>query len=125
MRLRHLVLTISLVCSCVCAAPEVVAPSCINPAPLHGEWHEETPGYLVALGSSWIPRVLRVYVLEWKYGFRADSTYGSGAGFFATSISPKSLAALRCDSGVDYVEYNMPVRLAASERPNKTMEPTR
>ena len=29
--------------------PDVLAPSCKNPAPLHGQWQAEAPGYIVVL----------------------------------------------------------------------------
>jgi hypothetical protein len=125
MKMRHVPLCALLVINFAHAAPELVTPSCSDPSPLEGEWHEETPGYLVSMRSSWMPALLRVTVLEWKYDFRAGRIFRSSRIFFISSISPQSLAALRCDLAIRYVEYNMPLQLARGTRSNKTMEPTR
>lgn len=98
----------------VYTAPEIITPTCTNPAPLHGTWNEKTPGYIVGIGSSWIPRFLRVSVLEWRYGFDADGTFDES--FFVSEVAPPDLAALRCDRMVRYVEFNMPVQLLDSNQ---------
>jgi hypothetical protein len=98
----------------VYAAPEIIAPACANPAPLHGTWNEKTPGYIVAIGSSWIPKFLRVSVLEWRYGFDADRTFDGT--LFVSEVAPPDLAELRCDRMVRYIEFNMPTRLLDSNQ---------
>ena len=125
MRLSAIRVVLIFSACCASAAPDVVPPDCEKPAPLEGQWHKETPGYLVAINRGWLPARLRVAVLEWKYNFRADGVYRSGRGFFVSGMQPTSLAALRCDAAIRYIEFNRPVQLLGEESPNKTMEPTR
>lgn len=125
MRLSAIRVVLIFAACCASAAPVVVAPNCGKPAALEGKWHKEAPGYLVAINRSWLPARLRVAVLEWKYNFRADGVYHSGREFFASNIQPNSLAALRCDAAIRYIEFNQPAKLLGEESPNKTMEPRR
>ena len=119
--LRRLVVSASLLTLSACsgsstptegAPPDprnrVVAPACADPAPLLGSFDPRTPGYIVVLvdGTNFEASVT---ALAARHGFRVERVYATIHGFFA-HLEPETVAALRCEPQVSYLEHDQVVR---------------
>lgn len=84
---------------------EVVKPRCVTPAPLTGTYDSKAPGYIVVFrdGTTVSAEVNR---LSARLQFAPTYVFESGLLGFAAQLSGASVAALRCDAVVAYVERN-------------------
>jgi len=87
----------------------IVEPACANPAPLDGEYHAETPGYLVFFRDG-VDAQVTAHALEVKYGFTLDAVLDVAVlGFTTEDATPVAVAGLRCEPTVRLVEHNQPI----------------
>ena len=81
-----------------------VAPACANPAPLLGKFDPRAPGYLVALVSAKNFEAT-VATLAARHGFQVEYFYET-IHSFAVRLEPETVAALRCELQVKFIEHN-------------------
>lgn len=88
------------------ACPESLP--CANPAPLYGELHPETPGYIVVYrqGTDVAAETAR---LAARYGFVAQFVFQSAILGFSAQLTPETVSALRCEPSVQWIEFDVPV----------------
>jgi len=93
----------------VAAAPVAVQPvvgRCASPAPLQGYFDPRAPGYIVVFNADTdVDRALAM--LQARYDFRPNRVYGSALLGFSALLSADTVEAIRCESVVKYVAYNM------------------
>ena len=100
--------------TCWSAAPEVVPPSCLSPAPLDGKWYDETPGYIVLLVDAEENASVTAARLAEKYGFAVENTMRRLRMFAVARFDAAALARLRCDPSVKLIAFNEPTRIATA-----------
>jgi|SRR5262245_55371624 len=85
-------------------AVEIVQPVCENPAPLLGQFDPEAPRYIVVYRDSVDPET-ETTRLSIKYRFQPRFVYTHALGGFSAELTPPVVAAVRCETTVDYVEF--------------------
>ena len=90
---------------------EAVEPSCVHPVPVHGEWDDKAPGYIVAYTSDVADPNAKTLELSRRLGFKVGEQFKSIRAFFTPALSAESLARLRCEPGIRYIEHNAVTRL--------------
>jgi hypothetical protein len=84
---------------------EVVPPPCASPAPLLGTPNPAAPGIIVSYRSSVDP-VTETARLAALYGFTPSHVYAYAIKGFAADVPPATVADLRCETTVSFVEYD-------------------
>jgi hypothetical protein len=79
-----------------------ISPSCSNPAPLHKSVCR-APGYIVVFQSG-VDATRAVAELQRKYNFSVKFIYRSLPGFASTTLTLQTVAALRCEPSVLFIE---------------------
>jgi hypothetical protein len=85
--------------------PATVVPPCAKPARLGGKF-DGAPGYFVGFKSTTIDRRAAAAALAKKYDFQYDRYISMDNFIFIRAISPATIAQLRCEADVEYVEFN-------------------
>jgi len=85
------------------------AAACTAPAPLLGQFHPETPGYIVAFQDG-VNAQEATQSLARKYGFTPRWIYQVTPGF-AADLTGEIVAQIRCEPTVQYVEHDSPAYL--------------
>ncbi len=80
---------------------------CAHPAPLYGEFHPTTPGYLVQFRPGTNAREM-ARALAAKYGFALEFVWEVAILGFAAQLTPETVAALRCEPSILAIEYEAP-----------------
>ena len=109
---RSLAATSMAVLSVVSANAEdvpIVTPPCAHPAPLHNQY-DGSPGYFVGFRSTTVDPKATAAILAKKYHFDYQQYWG---GLFIRSISPVTIAELRCSPEIEYVEFNAQIHITA------------
>lgn len=115
MRVVCLVMFVGVVAGCGESAlapdPNVMAPPCVAPAPLGGEFDPRAPHFIVVYkdgieSSDETPRLAE------RYGFTPRFVYTYALEGFSAALEPEVLAAIRCEPSVQYVEYDGFVTIA-------------
>ena len=84
---------------------EIVMPPCENPAPLFGHFDARAPGYIVDLRDG-VDVAGETNRLAAKYGFAPTHVYTHVLGGFSADLTPKIVAALRCEVTLNFIEFN-------------------
>jgi len=88
-----------------------LSPPCSAPARLYSALPQERlPGYLFKYRDGTDAKEVTAELAA-TYGFSPLSVYTVIPGFAAV-VSEQALAGIRCDSRIDFVEYNVSVYLA-------------
>ena len=83
-----------------------LSPPCSAPAPLRSARPQDrAPGYIVTYRSGTDSRMVTAELAS-KYGFSPEFVYTVVPGFAAV-LSEQALAAIRCDSRIAFVEYDI------------------
>lgn len=89
----------------------VLPPSCTDPAPLLGTPDSRVAdSYIVVYDDSTDSRV-RTEALQEKYGFTAQYVYEHAIKGFAAVLSAETVAAIRCEPDVSYIELDAVVSI--------------
>ncbi len=94
------------------SAPPVLEPHCADPAPVEGTYHRSTPGYLVTLADDVEDPETIAHELGGKLGFRPESILATMKIFTVRTLTPDSLAALRCEPAIRRITFDEPIHLA-------------
>jgi hypothetical protein len=95
-------------------APEVLAPSCAQPAWLDGKFDPGTPGYVVMFTEEVDDVIAAAQDLARKHSFALDGAYQSAVkGFGVEVLTPRALADVRCDPRVLGVSFNERIRIGS------------
>jgi hypothetical protein len=89
----------------------LLAPQCVSPAPLLGQFNPAAPGYIVLFHDQ-VNAVAETQRLAATYAFTPKYVYESALKGFAAELAPSVVAALRCEPSVASMEYNQVVTLA-------------
>jgi hypothetical protein len=97
-----------------CAAiPEVLSPSCNQPAPLDGRHDPRAPGYIVQLVDDVADVHSFVHQIAEKYSFTPSAVYETAIkGFAVKTMKPEALASLRCEPKVRGISFNEQTTIA-------------
>jgi hypothetical protein len=88
-----------------------MAPHCNTPAPLKGSYDAKNKGYIVKFHDGTDARV-ETERLANVHGFALRRVFAvDTGGSFSAEMSPSTLAAIRCEMSVDYVEYDVWIRV--------------
>jgi hypothetical protein len=79
---------------------------CSRPAPLEGEANPDAPDYIVKLKSEVKEPAREASRLAKRYGLRGFDYLESMRLLLRVTLTPSSLAALRCEPAVEYVAHN-------------------
>jgi hypothetical protein len=82
----------------------VLPPPCDNPAPLRGSPNPAAPRYIVVFHDT-IDTRAEVDRLAARYGFQPRHVYEYVLGGFSAPLPPQTVAALRCEPSVRYVQH--------------------
>jgi hypothetical protein len=86
-------------------------PPCSAPAPLHSARPENrAPGYIFKFRDGTNPQLVTAELAA-KYDFTPQAVFNLIPGFAAV-VSEQALAGIRCDSRVEFVEYDIIGQLA-------------
>ena len=85
-------------------ATGLVVPSCSSPAPVLNAYDPGAAGYLVKLREGRNVEAQSVALAN-NYSLKVNAAW-EFIGTFHASMSPANLAKLRCDSRVEFVEFN-------------------
>jgi hypothetical protein len=86
-------------------APQILVPACAAPRPLLGTYDPRAPGYIVVyVTGTNVSLLTRQFAA--KYGFEPKFVWEVALLGFASGLSPEAVAGLRCESAVDYIEYD-------------------
>ncbi len=101
------VLASSLVLALGCQIPTglAVQPSCLLPAPLLGQPNVAAPGYIV-VSRPGVDPVAETARLAARYGFSPSHVYDAALLGFSADLTPTSVAGVRCEPSVSFVEHN-------------------
>ena len=89
---------------------EIVQPPCESPAALLGEFDPAAPGYIVVYREG-VDAAGETDRLAMKYGFQPRFVYTHVLGGFSAELTPQTVAAVRCEATVDYVQFAHRMRL--------------
>ncbi len=101
--------------------PDVLAPPCNSPAVLDGKFHPGTPGYLISVQDSVTNVESLVQELASKHAFKPGSIMSSVGIFSVKTLTPQSLAALRCEPAIRGISFDEPTHIGRM-RSNKRFE---
>ena len=95
------------------ARAQLFAASCDNPAPLHLAASDRVPNAFVVVYDEGVADPgAKTDALAAKYGFSPRHRYESALKGFAATLPPATVAALRCEADVKYIEEDQTVRIA-------------
>jgi hypothetical protein len=103
--------TVLLLIAAFSTPTEATEPPCDHPIPVSGEWDDKAPGYIVAYTSDVEDPKAKTLELSRRLGFKVGGQFNFGA-FFTPALSPESLARLRCEPRIRYIEHNVRTRLS-------------
>lgn len=110
MRTGSVVPFVALLAEIACAEPaapvgQLVAPLCVDPAPLLGSADPRAPGYIVVFHDSLDARV-ETARLAARYDFVPSHVYEFALRGFSAQLSTPVVAEVRCEASVSYVEHD-------------------
>ena len=83
------------------------AASCESPAPLHLTPGEKVPdSYIIVFDEALEDPFARIDQLVKKYGFISEFRWKAALKGFSATLSPETVAGLRCEADVDYIDEN-------------------
>ena len=88
----------------------VVKPPCGDPVPLLGTYNSQAPGYIVAFREGTIVST-EVARLSSRFQFTPTDVWASAVLGFAAQLPAATVAALRCDAAVAFIERNNVVQV--------------
>ncbi len=109
---RFGLLTSSLLLALACRSSTGLGtqPSCVLPAPLLGQADSAVPGYIVVFRAGVDP-VAETARLGARYGFTPTHVYTAALLGFSADLTSTSVAGVRCEPSVSYVEHDAVVRV--------------
>jgi hypothetical protein len=88
-----------------------LSPPCAAPAPLRSAFPQErVPGYIFSYRAGTNSKAVTAELAA-TYGFTPTFVYNVVPGFAAV-VSEQALAGIRCDSRIEFVEYDVSAHLA-------------
>ena len=79
--------------------------SCSSPAPLLGHFDRRAPGFIVVFDSG-VDASAEVRRLADLYGFTPRHVYTHALQGFSAELTPATLAAIRCETSVNYASFD-------------------
>jgi hypothetical protein len=104
---------IAMISGCT-SAPEILEPSCDNPAPLDGKFDSRVQGYIAMFVNDGIDAGATTGELARKYSFTPESIFGSIKGFSVQALTPQALAGLRCEPSIRGISFNQQTRITSN-----------
>lgn len=108
--IKYLSITISLIAcfivnGCDNSSESTANAYCESPAPLSGKLDPDAPGYIVVFNenidtTTEVNRLINIYEIQVGY------IYGTVLNGFFAEMTDDTREKLRCESSVDYIEYN-------------------
>lgn len=89
----------------------LLQPSCLNPAPVLGQFDARAPGFIVVFDSG-VDASAEAARLAGLYRFTPRYVYTSALQGFSAELTPATLAAIRCETSVDYAAFDTRVTVA-------------
>ena len=89
----------------------LLQPSCLSPAPVSGQSDPRAPGFIVVFDSG-VDASAEAPRLASLYEFTPRHLFTHVLQGFSAELTPATLAAIRCETSVDYVSFNGRVTLA-------------
>ena len=94
------------------ARMSLYAAACESPAPLHLSPGEKVPdSYIIVFDEALEAPFERIAQLEKQYGFTSEFRWNAALKGFSAKLSPETVAALRCEADVDYIDENSRVEI--------------
>ena len=84
---------------------KLLQPSCSSPAPVLGRFDPDAPGFIVVFKGG-VDAAQETPRLASLYGFTPRFIYTHALQGFSAQLTPSALAAVRCESSVNYAEFN-------------------
>jgi hypothetical protein len=84
---------------------ELLQPSCSSPAPVLGQFDPDAPGFIVVFEHG-VDAAQETPRLASQYRFTPRFIYTHALQGFSAQFTPSALAAVRCESSVDYAQFN-------------------
>lgn len=91
--------------------PLVVTPPCASPAPLLGQFDPGAPDYIVVFHDT-VDAQTETAQLATQYSFTPSHVYVAALRGFSAALPPATVADLRCETSVAYLEYDQVFYLA-------------
>jgi len=85
--------------------------SCLSPAPVLGQFDPRAPGFIVVFDSG-VDASAEALRLGGLYGFTPHHVFTHALQGFSAELTPATLAAIRCETSVNYASFNARVALA-------------
>ena len=89
----------------------LLQPSCLSPAPVLGQFDPRAPGFIVVFDSG-VDASAEAPRLGALYGFTSRHVYTHALQGFSAELTPPILAAIRCETSVNYASFDARVTLA-------------
>jgi hypothetical protein len=89
----------------------LLQPSCLSPAPVSGEFDPRAPGFIVVFDSG-VDASVETPRLAGLYEFTPRHVFTHALQGFSAELTPATLAAIRCETSVNYASFDAPVTLA-------------
>lgn len=89
----------------------VLPTSCSDPAPLLGTPDSRVADSYIVVFDDSTDSAARTAELEEKYGFTAQYVYEHALEGFAAVLSAETVAAIRCEADVKYIEHDAVVSI--------------
>lgn len=89
---------------------ELLQPPCMMPAPVLGQFDPRVPGFIV-LFERGVDAAQETPRLASLYGFTPRFIYTHALQGFSAELTPRALAALRCEPSVHYAEFDARVSI--------------
>ena len=90
---------------------ELLQPSCFSPAPVLGQFDPQAPGFIVVFDSG-VDASAEAPRLGGLYGFTPQYVFTHALQGFSAQLTPATLAAIRCETSVDYASFDARVTVA-------------
>ena len=90
---------------------QLLQPSCLSPAPVLGQFDRRAPGFIVVFDSG-VDTSAEAQRLGGLYGFTPRHVFAHALQGFSAELTPATLAAIRCETSVNYASFNARVTLA-------------
>lgn len=103
--LASLMVSITALVTVGCSSDAQEGPFCDMPAPLHGQFDPDAPGYIVTFNQG-VNIGEEVERLSAEYPIEVHAVYERVLRGFAASMSDETMQQLRCERSIAAVEYN-------------------
>jgi len=89
----------------------LLQPSCVSPAPVLGQFDPRAPAIIVVFDSD-VDASAEAARLGGLYGFTSRFVFTHALQGFSAELTPATLAAIRCETSVNYASFDARVTLA-------------